>query len=705
MKKEKKTSETIEEINSKPENIGKINKYLKIFARGVKIFFLSILTAISGLVLVSFFLGYGVYSSYAKSFDTAKKRSNSTQIVFYDKDNNIIYESYGAKNPDYIKISDVPEVIKTATLASEDADFYNHGAVDPKGLARAAYLNVINSDKSGFSKITDLFSENNYSQGGSSITQQLVKNLYLTNEKSFERKIKEIIYAIQIEKRESKDQILEDYLNNVYYGEQALGIKNAAKTYYDKDVSELDLAEVSMLVGLPVSPTRLSPISGDYEQAKKRQEYVLSKMVLTGKITLEQAKESANQAIYFNDQNLSLTLKYPNFVEYTKNELKEKIGDENFSRGGFEVYTSLNPSVQEKVEEITKEYIENKFKSRKVTNAAAVILDNKNYEISGMVGGINWEESKVNVATSLRQPGSSFKPIVYMSGLLSKFTASSLFADKYVNFGGNPAYKPRNYDGSYHGNVTMRIALANSLNIPAVEMAKLVGVDKIIETAKKLGITTLEEDNNYGLSIGLGSAEVKLFELTRAYSVFANNGRLASFTSINKIIDAEDEVVFEKKKSFKQVIDDKAAYIMTSILSDNKARSMVFGSSSPLYLKDRVVAAKTGTTDNYADSWTMGYTPNYTVGVWMGNNDRTVMSRVSGIEGAAYIWNDIMKSIHQDIPAELFTKPEGISEMWITPRTGLPSSSQRLPNILEYYIPGTEPTKDLKFDYLKVFGK
>lgn len=693
----KKNKNNIPEENLKKQieedikGLSRPKKALHFMARIFKILILSLISVLGGLILVGIFVGYGMYASYAKSFDSAKKRSNSTQVIFYDTTGEKIYESFGAKSPENINLADAPEILKSATLAAEDAEFYRHGAIDPKGLARAAYVNIRQSEKSGLGKITDLFSEDYYSQGGSSITQQLVKNIYLTNEKSFERKIKEVVYAIQLERRYSKDKILEEYLNNVYYGEQALGIKNAAKVYFDKDINELTLSEVSMLAGLPVAPTRLSPVSGDYEQAKKRQEYVLSKMVQNGKINLEQAKEAANEPLYFTNKDSQLVLKYPYFVDFVKNELEEKIGEDAFDRGGFEVYTTLVPANQDIVEKTASEYITKKFTSRKVSNAAAVVLDNKNQTISAMIGGVNWEKSKVNVAMALRQPGSSFKPIVYMAGLLNNFTAATVFADKYTNYGGTPPYVPRNYDGSYHGNVIMRIALSNSLNIPAVEMTKKVGVDKVIETAKKLGISSLSEENNYGLTVGLGSAEVKLFELARAYSVFANGGKLATFTGIEKIVDSNGDEIYARKKSTKQAIDERLAYIMTSILSDNKARSMIFGSSSPLYLKDRVVAAKTGTTDNYADSWTVGFTPQYTVGVWMGNNDRTVMARVSGVEGAAYIWNDIMKLLHKDLPAETFTKPNDLTEIYINPKTGAKSSSSAPPNILEYFIPGTEP--------------
>lgn len=672
--------------------------------RFLEIIFVSLSTAVFSLVILGIIFGYGTYVSYSKSFEKAKPKSNSTQVVFYDKTGEVIYESFGAKKPDYVKLSDVPIVVRDATIAAEDANFYKHGAIDIRGIGRAMIGNIRASKKSGPAKVTDLFSEENYTQGGSTITQQLVKNIYLTNEKSFDRKLKEIVYSFELEKKYSKDQILESYLNNVYYGEQSLGIKNAAKNYFGKDISALTLGEASMLAGLPQAPTKFSPISGDFYESKTRQEYVLSKMVLLQMTDIEKAKEAANEPLDLESKKEASILKYPYFVEFVKDELKSFIGEEAVDRGGIEVHTTLDPKNQQAAENTAAEYIGKKFKSRKVTNAAVVVLDNKGQSLSAMVGGVNWEESNVNVADSKRQPGSSFKPIVYATGLLNGYTAVTRLLDTRVNFGGSPPYIPKNYDGGYRGNVTVRNALANSLNIPAVEMTKLVGVEKVIDTARKLGITTIDGDaGTYGLTIGLGSAEVKLFELTRAFSVFGNGGNYSVFSGIAKITDNEGSVIYEKKQSTESAIDKRVAYIMTSILSDNKARSLVFGSNSPLYFKDRPVAAKTGTTDDYNDSWTVGFTPQYTVGVWMGNNDRSKMARVSGVEGAAYIWHDVMAAIHEGLPAEEFTRPEGLTEAWVNPSTSAAARSHYRPNILEYFLPGTEPTNKPNFDYLNVF--
>jgi 1A family penicillin-binding protein len=671
----------------------------------LKFFAYLLATLVTTSILAGFIAVVGVYLAYAPSFKEAKPRSNVTQNVFYDKNGDVIYQSFGAAKPEVVKIQDIPDLIKKATLAAEDEDFYKHGAIDIKGIARAAYGNLKDSNKSGLSKLGDLLSEENYTQGGSTITQQLVKNQYLTTERSFNRKIKEIIYSIELERTKSKDQIFEDYLNNVYYGEQALGIKNAAKRYFNKDIKDLDLAEISMLVGLPAAPTRLSPISGDFKESKKRQEYVLSKMYYAGFINMDQAKAAANQSLYFADASASLTLKYPFYVDYIKKELVEKLGQDAVEAGGLSVYTSLDPAKQKLAEEKAANFIK-KNRYRKASNAAVVILDNKNGTVAGLVGGVDWEESKVNIALSPRQPGSSFKPIVYSAALQNGYTAGTVLWDTYVNFGGNPPYTPRNYDGSYHGYLTVRKALANSLNIPAVEMTKLVGIEKVIENAKKLGITSINNSaDSYGLSIGLGAAEVSPFEMARAYSAIANSGKQYSFSGIIKVKNQKDEEIYKPQKLAKEVMDPKVAYIMSSIMSDNEARSMVFGRNNPLTLKDRPVGAKTGTTDDFADSWTIGFTPQYTVATWVGNNDRTKMARVSGFEGAAYIWQDVMKGIHKGLAVEQFQRAAGTIEVWINPRTGALAKRQIRPYYKEVFIVGTEPKDKQKIDlsYLDQF--
>lgn len=696
------SKKTGEKKDSPKKDVQKKHPRLRKGLSFIKVIFITLFWSFLSFGVILLLIATGTYLKYADEFKLASPRNNTTKNVFYDKNGDVIYESFGAAEPEEIELTDIPEVVKKSTLAAEDVNFYNHGAIDLTGLGRAAYLNYQNSQKTGLSRLSDLFTAESYEYGGgSTITQQLVKNLYLTNEKSFERKIKEVVYSFELERKYSKDEIFEMYLNNVYYGEQSLGIANASESYFSKDINKLSLAEASMLAGLPQAPSRYSPISGDFEAAKERQKYVLSQMYHAGMITMEEAQGASQETLYLSKPRGDVVLKYPYFVNFVKDEVKNLIGAETFAAGGLEVYTSLDPTVQRTVEIAAQEQIE-KISYRDVSNAASVVLDNATGRILAMMGGLDYNESKVNVATSKRQPGSSFKPIVYTAGLLEKYSAATILWDSRVNFGGTPPYIPRNYDGGYRGYVTVRRALANSLNVPAVEMTQLVGVDKVLETADTLGVE-IDKDRYYGLSLGLGSAEVTLLDMAEAYATFANLGGKPNATGVVKINDSEGDEIYLSPTYFEEVLDPKVAYIMTSMLSDNRARREVFGSNSDLQLGDRPIAAKTGTTDSYTDAWTMGFTPQYTVGVWVGNNDHSEMRYVPGLEGAAPIWNEIMTNIHAKLKKQAFKKPKGLTEAWINPYTGRAATYHGGSNILEYFIPGTEPkdTQDLK--YLNIF--
>jgi membrane peptidoglycan carboxypeptidase len=332
------------------------------------------------------------------------------------------------------------------------------------------------------------------------------------------------------------------YFNEIYYGAQSLGIKNAAKTYFNKDVKDLDLAEASMLAGLPQAPSYYSPLGDNLDASKKRQEYVLQQMYYANFITIDQAKEAANQDLVYYGQQTTLN-KYPYFNQFVKDELSTIFDKAEIENKGLKVYTTLDSTKQDIVEKAIKDELV-KLAYRGASNAASVAADPKTGEILAMVGGSDYTKSKVNVATSLRQPGSSFKPIVYATGLENGYTAATIFNDKYVNFGGNPPYAPRNYDGKFHGYVSMRYALAQSLNIPAVEMGKLAGIDKVINTAHLMGISSINnKPESYGLSLSLGSGEVKLVDMVSAYSVFSNGGKKANQTSIIKIINSKNEEI------------------------------------------------------------------------------------------------------------------------------------------------------------------
>jgi 1A family penicillin-binding protein len=668
---------------------------LKIIFGGLGLFIIAIFLMIGFAIL-------GLYLKYSYEFTTIKPRSNSTQLVMYDKNGEEFFRGYGAAEPVRIELKDVPEVVKKATLAAEDINFYNHGPIDFRGVARAIYLNYQNTSGSTMDRISAILDDPSMLQGGSTITQQLVKNIYLSNEKSLERKFKEIVFASKLEEKYSKDKILEMYLNEIYYGEQALGIQNAAKIFFNKDMRDLSLSEASLLAGLPQAPTYYSPFGENYDAAKKRQEYVLQQMLANNIIDIDKAKSAANEPLALTGEELVLD-KYPYFSQYTKEELSNLLGSENIESKGLKVYTTLDQEKQKIVETKLKEGIV-KLANRGASNSASVVADPKNNTILAMVGGVDWNKSKVNVTTSNRQPGSSFKPLVYATGLENGFTAATILNDKAISFPGNPPYAPKNYNGSFSGYVTVRNALARSLNTTAVEMAALVGIDKVIAQAQKMGISTLNQPaGTYGLSLALGAGEVKLVDMVTAYSAFADGGQTRKLTAIEKVINSKGDTLKIERPKEAQVISPQTAYIISSILSDNDARSATFGSSSPLKTP-KITAVKTGTTDDYVDSWTMGYSPDFVVGVWLGNNDHTPMKKVSGVEGAAYLWNEIITNVMANTESKPFAKPEGLSEKWISPYTGGTTNSQTKPNILEYFKAGTEPTSakpDL--GYLKRF--
>lgn len=691
MTKHKIEGHRVEELKveeNKQSNLWILTKLL------FKAFFFGIAFALFGGLLFAF----NVYKSISNDFKRVKPKENVTQTVFYDKNGGTIYESYGAGKPEKVTLKDMPDNLIKATLAAEDLDFYKHEAYDLKGILRAVYKNYQTSGATGINKLKVLFDENSYTEGGSTITQQLVKNRYLTNERKFDRKLKEIIYSIELEKEYSKDEILGLYLSDIYYGEQSLGIKNAAKVYFDKDVKDLTLAEISILSGLPAAPTRYSPVSGDFFESKKRQEYVLQRMYIAGFISLDEAKNAANEELVFANKKEFL-VKYPFFVDWLKEELYSKYGKEKVESGGLKVHTTLDPAIQDASEKIASEQVK-KFASSNVSNASAIVMNPSTNEVYAMIGGVNYSESKVNVATALRQPGSSFKPVVYFAGLEKGFTASSKLIDKYMNFGGIPPYTPKNYDGHYRGYVTIREALSNSLNIPAVEMLSLVGLDKVIEYANKLGITMDETAKNCGLSLALGCKESRLIDIVNTYATFASNGVGGAPTGILKVEDSEGNNVTIKNQR-KQILDKANSYIITNILSDEKARRKVFGAGNKLEIK-RPAAAKTGTTDNYTDSWTIGYTPDYVVGVWLGNNDRKPMKVISGIEGAAYVWHDIMVEINKDKPVKYFERPAEVTEKRINPQNGEVINAKS-GGVIEVFKEGTEPKGKEDLSHLNVF--
>ncbi len=504
-------------------------------------------------------------------------------------------------------------------------------------------------------------------QGGSTITQQLIKSTLLTPEQTIERKIKEIILAFWAERIFTKDQILTMYFNQVAYGGTAWGIEAASETYFGQDVKDLDLAQSAFLAGLTKAPTIYSPYGDNPTLWKQRQKEVLSDMKHLGYITGEQEKEAEDERLTFLTPQTPIYA--PHFVFYVKDYLVKKYGLEMVEKGGLNVVTTLDFPLQQKAEDIVKTEVGNDA-SYNLSNGAALVTDPKNGDILAMVGSKDYNDpnfGKVNVTTSLRQPGSSVKPITYSAALMNGFTAATIINDSPVSFGGpadggGPIYSPVNYDHRFRGNVSLRIALANSINVPAVKTLYTIGVNKMLDLAQKMGITTWNNPKNYGLALTLGAADVKMTDMATVYGTLANEGERVDLNPILKITDSQGQTVFEKKDIEKtKVLDSGIAYIISNILSDNGARAMEFGLNSPLNIPG--VSVKTGTSDQLRDNWTIGYTPNFVVAAWVGNNDNTPMSGIaSGITGAAPIWHDIFLELLSKGRIANLQKPENVIE-------------------------------------------
>lgn len=620
----------------------------------------SILT-VSGLVLLGLgllgILGFTLTMAWISrdlpNPNTLMTREIPQSTKIYDRTGQtVLYEIHGDEKRSLVKIEDIPEVMKQATLAIEDRQFYEHHGVNWVRLAKAVYVDVIEQRKA---------------QGASTLTQQLVKNAILTNEKSFDRKLKEMLLALQIERRFTKDQILQMYLNEIPYGSMVYGVGSAAETYFGKKVQDLTLDEAALLAAIPQAPDRYNPygsgVSGDNRKSLvDRQRLVLDGMVRDGYITREKADETEkiDTLAKLVPQKMG-EIRAPHFVMYVKSLLFEKYGQKRVEQGGLRVTTTLDWGKQQIAEEEVKKGVEKYGPEYGFNNSSLVSLDPKTGEILAMVGSKDYFDDKidgqVNVSLRPRQPGSSFKPIVYTAGFIKGYTSETILWDVLTTFKTEIGkYEPHNYSNTYNGPVTVRKALQGSLNIPAVKMLYLVGIQRVLDFAEQLGYTTFGDRDRFGLSLVLGGGDVKLLEHTNAYAAFANRGIQFPTTAIMSVTEADGTPVDETQKSEgKQVMPQEAADTITDVLSDNAARAYVFGGGSWLALPGREVAAKTGTTNNFRDAWTMGYTPSLVAGVWVGNSSGSYMN--GGADGsvvAAPIWNAYMKRALADAPKETF---------------------------------------------------
>ncbi len=603
------------------------------------------------------------YSYYVQTAAALERFQGATfeTTKIYDRNGVLLTEIFDprAGRRTHVTLEEMPRYLIEATVATEDATFFTNPGVDIRGILRAAWVNLQGGE---------------ISQGGSTITQQLVRNVILADEKferSLSRKLRETVLALELTRRYSKEQILEMYLNEVYYGNLAYGVEAAAEAYFGKQAKDLTLAEAALLAGLPQAPTLYDPTL-NFDLAKERQRQVLNLMVRQGYITQEEADEAFQQPLNIRRRH-NVQMLAPHFVNYVKGILEERYGPEVVNRGGLTVYTTLDLRFQQLAEQAVRSKLA-ELRQRNAHNAALVAMKPGTGEILAMVGSADfYDESidgQVNVADSERQPGSSFKPIVYAAAFTKGWGPGTVVLDDRTGFPGGPRgtlWYPRNYDGRYHGYVTLRSALANSYNIPAVKVLQFVRVADAIDLAHRMGITGLNRGLSwYGLSLVLGGGEVKLVDMVNAYSVFANYGEFVPKTAILKVIDRDGNVLEEldpQNVPRTRVLTPQVAWLISDVLSDNRARTPMFGANSPLRLS-RPAAAKTGTTENYVDSWTIGYTPYLSAGVWVGNSDSSPMYEVAGAIGAARVWNAFMESVfdHPELE-QVLTGPDGKLEL------------------------------------------
>ncbi|MBI3385858.1 transglycosylase domain-containing protein [Candidatus Gottesmanbacteria bacterium] len=621
--------------------------------------------------IMFFFLPYSGYQ-WLKNLPNPRllaHRDLEVTTKIFDRNGVLLYEIYNDQNRTPVLLSQIPAYVKEATIAIEDQSFYEHKGFSVRGILRSLREIIVHRQI----------------QGGSTITQQLIKSALLTPEVTISRKITEIVLAFWAELLYSKDQILELYLNQVPYGGTAWGVEAAAQTYFGKSVTQLSLGEAALLAGLPAAPTEYSPFGNHPEKAFERQTEVLRQMVQSRMITQQQADQALSEKIHFAPPRVGI--RAPHFVMYVKELLERQYGPRMVERGGLQIRTSLDIRIQERIEDIVRSHIE-ALAPLHVGNGAVVVTDPKTGEILAMIGSKDYfnmkDQGNVNVATSLRQPGSSIKVVNYAAALESGFTTATILDDSPVVYrtAGSPAYAPVNYDGTFHGPTPLRYALANSYNIPAVKTLAKIGVASMIQKGRLMGIASWQDEGKYGLSLTLGGGDVTMLEMAKIYGTLANMGNRVDLLPILEVSDYTGRVIERNPpKSPVPAVNPAVAWILTNILSDNIARSRAFGPNSALVIPSKTVAVKTGTSNDKRDNWTIGYTPSYTVTVWVGNNDNSPMDPLltSGITGAAPIWHDVMIELLKNKPDDVIPKPDSV--------VAVPCYYDRL----EYFVKGTEP--------------
>ncbi|MEI8103850.1 MAG: PBP1A family penicillin-binding protein [Candidatus Moraniibacteriota bacterium] len=600
--------------------------------------------ALSIVTIIATFL---YFSKDLPNPNTIKTRAVTESTKIFDRTgNHLLYEIHGEEKRTIIPLSDIPQTVRAATITLEDRDFYNHGGIQLVAILRAVYRDITGG---------------RVAQGGSTITQQFIKNSLLTNEKTFTRKIKEVILSIELERKYSKDEILGMYLNEIPYGSNAYGVQAASQTFFGKDSKDLSLDESALLASLPNAPTYYSPYGLHTDALNNRKDKALTQMANLGYITQEQADEAIASETLEKIIPQREAIAAPHFVMYVKERLVNTYGEQALEQNGMKIYTTLDWDKQQAAEQAIADGTP-KNDRYKASNAALISTDPKTGQILAMVGSRNYFDTKidgqVNVALSPRQPGSSFKPFVYLDGFTKGYLPETILNDVQTNFSTDTdkEYTPQNYNGKFNGPLSIKKALGGSLNIPAVKMLYLVGVRDAVSFAKNLGITTLNRPDQYGLSLVLGGGEVKLIDHVAAYGTLATGGIKHDQISIIRVEDAKSNVLEQYTPSDgTRVVDEKYVAMLDSVISNSENRDWVFGAKNPLDFPDRQVAAKTGTTNEFRDAWTIGYTPSLVAGVWVGNNDNTSMS--TGADGsvvAGPIWRAYMDKVLGNMPKEDF---------------------------------------------------
>lgn len=631
---------------------------------------------------------------------SSEKIPVSTKIL--DRNGNLIYEIYAEQRRTPINLEEIPQHVKDSTISIEDKDFYKHSGFSTTGIVRALY-NIVFKGKL---------------QGGSTLTQQLVKNSLLNPERTVRRKIREFVLSMVVETIYSKDQILGMYLNQIPYGSTAYGIEAASELYFAKKAKDLSLAEAALLAGLAQAPTKYSPFGAHPELAKGRQETVLRAMLENKKITEDELNKAKEESLKY--ANKVIPNKATHFALWVKEQLVETYGEKMVEQGGLRVTTTLDLELQDFAQDAVATEV-GKLKKQNVGNGALIATRPKTGEILAMVGSKDYfaedEDGKVNVTLAKRQPGSSIKPINYALALKDgKINPATALADVPTCFSvvGQPLYCPVNYDGSFHGLVQVRFTLGNSYNIPAVRVLALNTIENLVDFAKKMGLSTLEDPKNYGLSLTLGGGEVRPYDMAIAFGVFANQGIKQSLISILKIEDWKGKVYEEIKPNEieltgERVLSSEVSFLISHILHDNNARNQAFGTNSLLVVKSHPeVSVKTGTTNDRRDNWTVGYTSLGTVVTWVGNNDNSPMTgAVSGVSGASPIWNKVIKALLDKAEKGAYDKneeghswplqPEGVVGKTICAVTGLlppgDAGNPGCPTRFEYFLKEFLPQK------------